>query len=234
MIYCTFCLFYEDNEIIFIIVIIHIRSYSSTAMDRTWQSAEYDICFVPYHQEVLRAHQSHFCLRVIAEDRGFQSDVSEIQTETEQIRQAELRENGVIAELASVSLMDFAVIEGVKPPMLPSASHHCVHDMTTYRGKDFKIVYIMQIMHIIYIRSIKIKQFTYLHPLPCIQFNSHARPFIISSNVGFDSGVPKAIRSHRLCHCCPSRPQQWPLHPLPGTAWLHKGAETPPYSRNES
>jgi hypothetical protein len=51
-------------------------------------------CFVPYHQEVLRAHQSHFCLRVIAEDPGFQSDVSDIQTETEQICQAEQREWG--------------------------------------------------------------------------------------------------------------------------------------------
>ena len=37
-----------------------------------------------------------------------------------------------------------------------------------------------------------------------------------------------------LCRCCPSRPQRWPLHPLPGTAWHHKGPETPPYSRNES
>ena len=73
-----------------IIVMIHIRSYLSTAVDRTWQSAEYDKWFVPYHQEVLRAHQSHFCLRAIAEDRGFQSDVSDIQTETEQICQAEL------------------------------------------------------------------------------------------------------------------------------------------------
>ena len=47
-------------------------------MDSTssWQSAEYDSWFVPYHQEVLSAHQSHFCLRVIAEDGGFQSDVS--------------------------------------------------------------------------------------------------------------------------------------------------------------
>ena len=63
-------------------------------MDRNWQSSEYDICFVPYHQEVLHAHQSHFCLRVIAEDGGFQSDVSDIQTETEQICQAELRECG--------------------------------------------------------------------------------------------------------------------------------------------
>ena len=76
------------------VVIIHIRSYLSTAMDRTWQSAEYDQWFVPYHQEVLRAHQSHFCLRAIAEDRGFQSDVSDIQIETEQICQAELREWG--------------------------------------------------------------------------------------------------------------------------------------------
>ncbi len=38
---------------------------------------------------MLRAHQSHFCLRVFAEDGGFQSDVSDIQTETEQICQAE-------------------------------------------------------------------------------------------------------------------------------------------------
>ncbi len=73
---------------------MHIRGYSITAMDSTWQSAEIDICFVPYHQEVLRAHQSHFCPRVIVEDRGFQSDVSDIQTETEQICQAELREWG--------------------------------------------------------------------------------------------------------------------------------------------
>ncbi len=63
---------------------MQLRGYSSTAMDSTWQSAENDICFVPYHQEVLRAHQSHFCLRVIAKDGGFQSDVSDIQTETEQ------------------------------------------------------------------------------------------------------------------------------------------------------
>ena len=50
-------------------------------------------CCVPYHQEVLCAHQSHFCLRVTAEDPGFQSDVSDIQTETEQICQAEQREH---------------------------------------------------------------------------------------------------------------------------------------------
>ena len=63
-------------------------------MERTCQSAEYDICFVPYHQKVLCAHQNHFCLRVNAEDRGFQSDASDIRTETEQICQAELRERG--------------------------------------------------------------------------------------------------------------------------------------------
>ncbi len=61
-------------------------------MDRSWQSAEDDKWFVPYHEHVLRAHKKHFCLRAIAEDRGFQSDVSDIQTETEQICQAELRE----------------------------------------------------------------------------------------------------------------------------------------------
>ena len=50
-------------------VIIQTRSYLQHS---SW--------FVPYHQEVLRAHQSHFCLRAIAEDRGFQSDVSDIRT----------------------------------------------------------------------------------------------------------------------------------------------------------
>ncbi len=59
-------------------------------MVRTGQSAKYYSWFVPYHQEVLRAHQSHFFLRVIEEDGGFESDVSDIQTETKQICQAEL------------------------------------------------------------------------------------------------------------------------------------------------
>ncbi len=63
-------------------------------MDRTGQGTEFYSWFVPYHQEVLRAHRSHFCLRAIAEDRGFQSDVSDIQTETKQICPAELREWG--------------------------------------------------------------------------------------------------------------------------------------------
>ena len=43
---------------------------------------------------MLRARQNHFCRRAIAEDRGFQSDASDIRTETEQICQAELREWG--------------------------------------------------------------------------------------------------------------------------------------------
>jgi hypothetical protein len=34
------------------------------------------------------------------------------------------------------------------------------------------------------------------HLLPYIQLNSHARPSIIARDVGFDSGVPKAIRGH--------------------------------------
>ncbi len=59
-------------------------------MVRTGQSTEYYSWFVPYHQEVLHAHQSHFCLRVIEEDGGFESNVSDIQTETEQICEAEL------------------------------------------------------------------------------------------------------------------------------------------------
>ena len=46
------------------------------------------------------------------------------------------RENGVIAQLASVPLMDFAVIQGIIPPVLPSASHQRVHDLTTYLGKE--------------------------------------------------------------------------------------------------
>ena len=43
---------------------------------------------------MLSAHQSHICLGVIPEDRGFQSNVRDTQTETEQNCQAELREWG--------------------------------------------------------------------------------------------------------------------------------------------
>ncbi len=48
--------------------------------------------YVPYHPEVLRAHQNHFCLRVRREDRGFQIDERETRTETLQTYQAEQRE----------------------------------------------------------------------------------------------------------------------------------------------
>jgi hypothetical protein len=98
-----------------------MRSYFSTATDRTWQSSEYDSWFVPYHQEVLRAHQSHFCLRVIAEDGGFQSDVSDIQTETEQKStiMCMMREIGMyLRERVRRRLMSAAVFPGVVWPLL--------------------------------------------------------------------------------------------------------------------
>ncbi len=88
-----------------------MRSYLST-----WQSAEYDKWFVPYHQEVLRAHQSHFCLLAIAADWGFQSDVSDIQTETEQIStiMCIMRVIGIyLRERVRRRLMSAAVFPGV-------------------------------------------------------------------------------------------------------------------------
>ncbi len=45
---------FEENAINNISVIIHTRSYLSTGMVRTGQSAEHYCWFVPYHQEVLR------------------------------------------------------------------------------------------------------------------------------------------------------------------------------------
>ncbi len=45
---------YEENAINDIRVIIHTRSYLSTAMDRTGQSAEYNSWFVPHYQELLQ------------------------------------------------------------------------------------------------------------------------------------------------------------------------------------
>ena len=64
-----------------------------------FRAAEYDILacrvwhiHVPYHLEVLHAHQNHFCLRVRRGDRGFQIDERETRTETLQTCQAEQRE----------------------------------------------------------------------------------------------------------------------------------------------
>jgi hypothetical protein len=42
------------------------------------------------------------------------------------------RENFVRAQLASISLPDFAVIKGIESPTLPPSSDQCVHDVTTY------------------------------------------------------------------------------------------------------
>ena len=39
-------------------------------------------CFVPYHQEVLRAHQSRCGLRAAAEDPGYQIESHGTRTET--------------------------------------------------------------------------------------------------------------------------------------------------------
>ena len=114
-------------------------------MDRTWQSAEYDSWFVPYHQEVLRAHQSHFCLRAIAEDRGFQSDVSDIQTETEQICQAVLREWGNCR--ACQRFPD--VFCGNRGWHTPRAALHLPPLCARYDDEPGETFHIISIMHII-------------------------------------------------------------------------------------
>jgi len=80
---------------------------------------------------VLCAHQSHFCLLVTAEGRGFQIDEHETQTETLQICQAELRECHK-CPTCSISMPDFAVIKGIESPMLAPAADQCVHNVTTY------------------------------------------------------------------------------------------------------
>ncbi len=42
------------------------------------------------------------------------------------------RENVIRAQLASISLPDFAVIKGIESPMLAPAAHQRVHNVTTY------------------------------------------------------------------------------------------------------
>ena len=88
-IYCS-----QIIQITVIMAIIDITNTQASQLKGRIKLLSMTFCIVPYHQEVLRAHQSHFCLWVIVEDRGFQSDVSDIQTETEQICQAEQREWG--------------------------------------------------------------------------------------------------------------------------------------------
>ena len=46
-----------------------------------------------------------------------------------------VRQNGqnvIRAQLASIPMPDFAVIKGIEPPILPPATHQCVHDVTTH------------------------------------------------------------------------------------------------------
>ena len=42
------------------------------------------------------------------------------------------RENFIRAQLASISLLDFAIIKGIESSILTPASHQCVHDVTTH------------------------------------------------------------------------------------------------------
>jgi hypothetical protein len=202
-------------------------------MDRTWQSAEYDSWFVPYHQEVLRAYQSHFCLRVIAEDRGFQSDVSDIQTETEQICQAELREWGNCRACQRFP----EVFCGNRGWLTPHAALHLPPLCARYDdvpGETFQNN-IYNVNNAYNMHKVDKHIIVYLPsfaPIYSIQFPCKALHHRQQCRIRFRCS--KSDQEPSLCHCCPSRPQQRPHHPLPGTAWLHKGAGTPPYSRNES
>jgi hypothetical protein len=40
------------------------------------------------------------------------------------------QEDGICAQLASISIPDFVVIKGIKCPVLAPISQQCVHDMT--------------------------------------------------------------------------------------------------------
>ena len=69
-----------------ICLIVRPTKIVSQCYNRAWHM------YVPYHPEVLRAHQNHSCLLVRREGRGFQIDEHETQTETLQTCQAEQRE----------------------------------------------------------------------------------------------------------------------------------------------
>lgn len=93
-------------------------------------------------------------------------------------------EDGIVSQTASVPLLDFAVIEGIITTVLASASHQCVHYLTSYDSylqNAMKINSTMNIM-IIYkletdIVCINIFQLKWMHLglLPYIQFNPHTR-----------------------------------------------------------
>jgi hypothetical protein len=42
------------------------------------------------------------------------------------------RQNFICAQVTSIALPDFAVIEGIKSSMLAPSAHQRVHDVTTY------------------------------------------------------------------------------------------------------
>jgi hypothetical protein len=42
------------------------------------------------------------------------------------------RENVICAQLASISMPDFAVIKGIESSILTPTAHQCVHDVTTH------------------------------------------------------------------------------------------------------
>ena len=183
--------------------------------------------------KALRAHQSHFCLWVIVEDRGFQSDVSDIQTETEQICQAELREWGNSPTCqrfpdgfcgnpgrqtphAALRLPPMcARYDDVPGERIQNYIYNADNAYNMHRVDKHKIVYSPSSAPI------------YSIQFPCKALHRRQQFWIRFR-------CSKSDQEPTLCRCCPSRPQRWPLHPLPGTAWHHKGAETPPYSRNES
>jgi hypothetical protein len=59
-------------------------------------------------------------------------------------------EDGIVSQTASVPLLDFAVIEGIITTVLASASHQCVHYLTSYLQNAMKINSILNIMIVSY------------------------------------------------------------------------------------
>jgi hypothetical protein len=80
--------------------------------------------FSPYHLQARSAHQSHCDWRATAEDRGFQIEKHETQTETWQIYLAAQREWDRYP-----TLLDFSTIKGIETAMLATTSHQCVHQV---------------------------------------------------------------------------------------------------------
>ena len=149
---------------------------------------------------MLRAHQSHFCLRVIAEDPGFQSDVSDIQTETEQICQAELREWGNRPTCQRFPEGSCGNPGCQTPRAALRLPPTCAH-MTTNLGKEmnYNVKNTDNVFNMHNVDKHKNVYSPSSAPIYSIQSPCKAlhRPRL-ASNFGIDSGVPKAIRSQRL------------------------------------